>query len=205
MNEAKNKVKNSFKEQKRMYLVIITIMLVGLILGIIFSFIISKSDHTLVKDSLNTFFKDVNQQHLNYTSALLNSVIGNTTFIILIWLLGISIIGIPIIGICLFFKGFIFGFSFSSIIYTYKLPGVLKAIAYSFPHHIIALLLAIFLGFYAIFFSKKLFHYLFLKKDINLKYSMKRYVQVLVICLVCGLICSLSEVFLGPFLINLFS
>ena len=49
MNEAKNKVKNALTEQKKIYFIIIGVMLVGILLGIVFSLILSTSDHTLVK------------------------------------------------------------------------------------------------------------------------------------------------------------
>ncbi len=204
MNEAKNKVKNTLKEQKRIYLAIIILMGIGFILGITFSIIIPKTDHTLVTESLNTFFSDIQKNNINYTLALTNSLIGNISLIILIWLLGISIIGIPIICFILLLKAFILGFSISSIIYTYHIPGILKAFSYIFPHQLIALFLLIFLGFYAVYFSKKLFNFLFLKKEINLKYSMKRYLQVLVICFGGMIICSFLETFLSPMIIRLF-
>jgi len=204
MNEAKNKVKNTLKEQKRIYLMVIILLIIGILLGIVFSIIIPKSDHTLVTESLNTFFKDIKNNHINYTNAIINSLIGNIGFTLLLWLVGISIIGIPIIGIILVMKGFIFGFSISAIIYTYHLKGIGKAFGYIFPHQLLTLFFSIFLGFYAIYFSKKLFNFLFLKKEINLKHSMKRYMQVLLISGAGMIISSIIEVFISPMIINLF-
>ena len=66
MNEAKNKVKNALTEQKKIYFIIIGVMLVGILLGIVFSLILSTSDHTLVKESLNTFFTDIKNNDINY-------------------------------------------------------------------------------------------------------------------------------------------
>ena len=204
MNEAKNKVKNALTEQKKIYFIIIGVMLVGILLGIVFSLILSTSDHTLVKESLNTFFTDIKNNDINYTSVLINSLIGNVTFILLVFILGISIIGMPFIVILLLFKSFIFSFSISSIIYTYHWSGILKAFGYIFPHQIVLLFLSVLLGCYAIYFSKRLFNYLFFKKDIDLRRAMKRYLQVFVVCLGGVLLCSLSETFLSPIIIRLF-
>ena len=200
MNEAKNKVKvklkNSLETQKKIYIALLVVALLGLVLGSIYAIILSDSDHTLVRESLNAFFTDIDKNNINYGTAFINSLIGNTVLTLLIWFLGISIIGIPII--------FILGFSISSIIYTYHVKGIIYAISYIFPHQIIVILITIFLSFYAVYFSKRLFCYLFLKHDINLKHGMKRYIQVLLISLAILVLCSAIEVFLSPVIMKLF-
>ena len=184
LDNVKVKVNNKLREQKRLYLFLIVVMGLGIIAGLIYALIISKSDHNLVASSLDSFFTNIKESNINYKSGLINSLIGNIFFISFIFLLGISIIGIPFIIISLFFKAFIFSFSFVSIIYTYHLNGILKAIMYVFPHQIITLLMSLFLGFYALYFGIKLFNYLFRRKDINLRNSMKRYLQVFIIVLI---------------------
>ena len=160
LDNVKVKVNNKLREQKRLYLFLIVVMGLGIIAGLIYALIISKSDHNLVASSLDSFFTNIKESNINYKSGLINSLIGNIFFISFIFLLGISIIGIPFIIISLFFKAFIFSFSFVSIIYTYHLNGILKAIMYVFPHQIITLLMSLFLGFYALYFGIKLFNYL---------------------------------------------
>ena len=203
LNTVKTKVNDKLKEQKKIYIFIIIVMLLGLISGIIYAVILNKNDHTIVKDSLDSFFLSIKDNNIDYKSALINSLIGNITFTTFIFLLGISIIGIPIIILSLFLKTFIFGFSISSIIYTYHLNGILKAITYTLPHQLITILMALFLGFYALYFGIKLFKYLFRGKDINLRHSMKRYLQVYITVLIINIACSLIEVFLSPTLIKL--
>ncbi len=196
-------VTNKLVEQKKIYLFIIIMMTIGLIAGLVYAIILSESDHNLVAISLNSFFESIKNNDLNYSSAIINSLVGNISFITFVFLLGISIIGIPLIIICLMINAFIFGFSLSSIIYTYHLNGVLKAITYLFPHQVIVLLMNLFLGFYALYFGIKLFKYLFKGKDINLRMSMKRYLQVYIFVLLVNICCSFIEVFLSPALIKL--
>ena len=196
-------VTNKLVEQKKIYLFIIIMMTIGLIAGLVYAIILSESDHNLVAISLNSFFESIKNNDLNYSGAIINSLVGNISFITFVFLLGISIIGIPLIIICLMINAFIFGFSLSSIIYTYHLNGVLKAITYLFPHQVIVLLMNLFLGFYALYFGIKLFKYLFKGKDINLRMSMKRYLQVYIFVLLVNICCSFIEVFLSPALIKL--
>ena len=203
LNKVKTKVNDKLKEQKKIYIFLIIVMILGLILGIIYAIILNQNDHNLVTESLNSFFISIKENNIDYKNALINSLIGNITFTTFIFLLGISIIGIPIIILSLFLKTFIFGFSISSIIYTYHLNGILKTITYTLPHQLITLLMALFLGFYALYFGIKLFKYLFKGKDINLRMSMKRYLQVYIIVLLINITCSFIEVFLSPTLMKL--
>lgn len=203
LKNVKNKVTNKLEEQKKIYIFLIIIMLIGLIGGIIYAVILNKSDHNLVTTSLDSFFTSIKNNDIDYKSALINSLIGNISFVTFIFLLGISIIGIPLIIMSLAISSFIFGFSLSSIIYTYHLNGILRAITYLFPHQIITLLMSLFLGFYALYFGIKLFKYLFRGVDINLRNSMKRYLQVYITVLLFFIGCSFLEVFLSPALIKL--
>ena len=203
LSKVKTKVNDKLKEQKKIYIFLIIVMILGLISGIIYAIILNQNDHNLVTESLNSFFISIKENNIDYKNALINSLIGNITFTTFIFLLGISIIGIPIIILSLFLKTFIFGFSISSIIYTYHLNGILKTITYTLPHQLITLLMALFLGFYALYFGIKLFKYLFKGKDINLRMSMKRYLQVYIIVLLINITCSFIEVFLSPTLMKL--
>ena len=203
LKKVKTKVTNKLAEQKKIYIFLIVVMSIGLLLGIIYAVILNKSDHALVTTSLDSFFTSIKNNDIDYKSALINSLIGNISFVTFIFLLGISIIGIPLIIFSLASASFIFGFSLSSIIYTYHFNGILKAITYLFPHQLITLLMSLFLGFYALYFGIKLFKYLFRGIDINLRSSMKRYLQVYVTVLLIFITCSFIEVFLSPTLIKL--
>ncbi len=204
MNEASKKVKNKLYEQKKIYLSIIITIALGIISGIIYNLILSKSNHTLITNQLNSFFDAIKKNDINYIPMLFNSLIGNLSLVILIWLLGISIIGLPLIYILCFGKGFLLSFSIISILTTYKFKGIILAVCYLIPGPIILLLYLIFLGFSSAFFSKKLFSYLFLKQDISLRHSMKRYLQVLLVSVVVAGCCSLFDTFFMPNFLKLF-
>ena len=204
MNEASKKVKNKLYEQKKIYLSIIITITLGIVCGIVYNLILSKSDHTLITNQLNSFFDAIKKNDINYIPMLFNSLIGNLYLVILIWLLGISIIGLPLIYILCFGKGFLLSFSIISILTTYKFKGIILAVCYLIPGPIVLLLYLIFLGFSSAFFSKKLFSYLFLKQDISLRHSMKRYLQVLLVSIVVAGCCSLFDTFFMPNFLKLF-
>lgn len=166
-------VTDSIMQQKKRYFFLAILLVVGCILGTIFALILSKTDKQIVASSLDSFFKGVVTDDLDYLQAFYQSLINQVIPAVFMWILGISIIGVPVLLFFDFFKGFLVGFSFTSILMTYKWKGILKAFFYVFPHQILGLFFTVFLVFYAIRFSGKLFSVLFLKKDIDLKRAMK--------------------------------
>jgi len=200
------RVKNSINRQKKLYFFLIGLIIVAVILGILFWFIINKEDKLLVNNELTSFFTSIKDgNNINYLGSFFNSFITNLLYICLIWLLGISIIGLPIIVVLIGLKGFIVGFSIVSIIATYGFKGILGMVSYTFPHQIIFLLLLVLLGFYSIYFCIKLFKYLFLKQNINFKDAMRRYLKILLISSITATIISLFETFVATYFIELFT
>ena len=206
MNLGMKKAKNYIMQQKKTYLFLIVLTIVSILAGVLFWFIISSEDKVLVKDQLTNFFISIKKGNdINYFSSFINSVVTNLGYILLMWLLGISIIGLPFILIMMAIKSFIVGFSISSIIASFRIKGIVGSIAYLFPHQFIFLLLLILLGFYATSFCVKLFKYLFLKQNINFKEAMRRYIKILGLSCLVGIILSLFETFISIYLIKLFT
>lgn len=206
MNNKLYAAKNSIIKQKKLYRIIITLMVFGIISGILFIFFISKESKTKALVSIKNFFDLMNTSTgINYGKSLLNTLVNNIGYVLLIWLLGISIIGLPITIVLAFMKSFIVGFSISSIISCYKAKGILGAFLYVFPHQIIILFIYLLLSFYSISFSIKLFKSLFLKQTINFRVVMQKYIKILLISLIGIIIVSLYEVFISTYFIKLFT
>lgn len=179
---------------------LIIILIISLILGLLYLSIISKNNISIIKSNLNTYINSLKK--LNYLIGLKNCLTSNLIYIIVIWLLGISIIGIPIIILILIIKSFILGFTISSIIYTYGIIGIPITIIYTIPL-IINLFLLTFLGYYGIIFSKNLNKLLFLKKEINFKNIMKRYIKLLIFSILITILSSLIEIYIIPNILKL--
>lgn len=191
------KIKNN-----KLLFILATLTVISLILGLLFPAILSQENTELIKKSVTSFFTAIKTNQLNYPSALISSLSNNLICSLGIWLLGISIIGLPIILICIIFKGFLIGFSFTSILITYGIKGVLYAIIYTLPN-IINLLGLFLLSYYAISFSISLFNDLFRKKEMNKKTIIKRYLKIGIYAFIYFIISSLLEIYIIPAILKL--
>ena len=197
-----DKMRKKLKINKNGILFFLGIAAIGFISGVIFITIISKSDQTLVKEYINDYFNNINK--INYLDVFKNTFLESLSFIIIVWLLGMSVIGIPINVFYYFIKSFIIGFSISSFILTYKIKGCLYAFLYIVPHNIINLIIYTILIYFTINFSLTLIYAIFKKKNINFKIIMNKYVNILFLSLGLILITSIYETFVVPNLIKLF-
>jgi len=196
--------KQSINKQKKIYLIFISIITISIILGFLFYFIISDGNKELVITTQKSFFNNISSNNIKYLNSFINSILSNFMYISLIFILGLSIIGfIFIIGIVIF-KSFILGFSISSIIGTFGIKGVVLSLLYIFPHQILFLILLLLMCFYSCSFCYKLFKHLFLRSIINFRKLKDKYLKIYVICLIGSLICSTYEVFIIPWLIDIF-
>ena len=132
-----------------------------------------------------------------------NNLITNISYVILIWLLGISVIGLPIIIIMFFTKCFILGFSVGAILTTFKLKGILVSLVYVFPGQVISLLFLLLLMMYSMSFTFKMIYAILKKKSIDFKLIMNKYFKILLIVLGVIILMSLCDTYLMPRLIKL--
>ena len=187
-----------------MFLLIIAIL--GIIIGIIFSNILSAPDEKLVYTKLTTFFNNLKDDvKIDYWKNLLEILKNNFLYLGCILIFGISIIGLVLNNFILFFKSFILGFSIGGIISIYLYQGLILSFVYVFPSLIINLLLYLIAVYYANMFSLNLFDVLFRKKSFNFPPFIKRYFKIFGILACLLFISSLLETFLTPFLLKLFS
>lgn len=203
----KNKIfKQEFKKNKYKYIFLITIVVLGFIIGIIFSNILSYNDKKEISLFVETYFINLkNGEEINFLSNFFNILGTNTIYMILLFIFGLSIIGIILNPFILYFKSFIIGFSVGIIITVYSFKGILFGLLYIFPHQIINLIIYILLSYYGINFSIKLFKNLFLHKNINLNEFTKKYLKVLLFSFIILLVSSLYETFFADFIMKVFT
>lgn len=189
---------------KKINLFVIFVILLGIISGSIFLMVLSENDKTLVINQITTFISNINTNNISNLDAFKNAIYENFIFIILIWILGMSIIGIIINIFLVYMKGFIIGFSLSSFFLVYKYKGLLAGLIYAFPTSIINIIITTIVGVYSILFTIYLWKSIFLKEHTNsLSKFLKKYLLILIICLVLALISSLCEAYLVPALLKL--
>lgn len=202
MKKQMDKLKNKTTSNKKIIVFLVGLFLIGLIAGSIFITIISKSDQALVKEYIKEFVNKADKNKLNYLEALKNASLSNGLFIVIVWLLGFSIIGIPIVIFMYFSKAFILGFSLSSFILQYKFKGLLLALIYFFPHHVVNILAYTLILIYSLKISFILVNSIINKKTISFKAIMNRYLIVFAVSIGMVIVASLYECFVVPFLIR---
>ena len=176
---------------------LIILGLIAIVLGVLFPAIITNDNKELINQSISSFITGIKDGKTNYISGFISSITNNILVFFCIWILGISIIGIPIILFILFFKGFLVGFSFSSILITYGPSGILKAIVYTLPN-IINALAAFLLCYYAISFSIMIYRSIFKKETRNWQNIVRRYIKIGLFYIVFSIIISIIESYIIP-------
>lgn len=204
MNKLYEKIKEDMLKDKSIYYALVSTVIISIIFGGLFITIIKDNDKTLVLNQIGSFFTSIKGNHINYLDSLKNSLISNNIYIFLIWLLGISIIGIPIIVLMLFFKGFTLGFTITSIIYKYKVSGIIGALAYIFPHLIINIGVYFIISYYALKLSLTILNSILKRTPLDIKYFINKYIVLLGVSIIVLIFSSLIETYISPYLIKLF-
>ena len=187
----------------RTNIIAFSVFIIGIITGSIFIMVINTNDKSLVVEHITKFFSNVNSSNYSYLDSLKNMLSLNYFYVIVIWVLGLSILGILVNIFLTYLKGFIIGFTTSSLIITYGFKSILAVILYIIPHTLINSLVIIILTIYSITFSRYLLIQIFQKKDMKTKNFMKKYLIILLISVALTLVSSISEVYLFPFLLKL--
>lgn len=189
-------------KDKKQFIIIFVICIVAFIIGVLLPSILNEENRKIIQTSLNSFFDTIKNNQLKTNELLFKILTSNIIIDLILWLLGISIIGIPIVIILLGYKSLSLGFTISSIISTYKLNGVIKALIYIVPN-IINLFIFFVISYYSIGFSLMLFNYLFRKKEYNKRIIVNRYLKLLVISIIILIFSSVIETYVVPKLFSL--
>lgn len=191
---------------KKKYLFLFIIVIVGFVVGILFSNILNNNDSKLVSTKIGEYFNNLaNDVPINYFRNLITSIKNNIFYLVIIWVFGLSVIGLLFNNFIIFFKSFILGFSVGSIINIYLYSGLVLSFFYIFPALLINLFVLMMMTYYANNLSLNIFNVIFRKKDIKFSLILKNYTKVLGIFAIILLISSIIETFIMPFFLKLFS
>lgn len=205
----KNKKIKTFKNiklkltSKNLFIFLISFTIIALITGIIFYFLLSPEDKTIVNTNTSNYF--LINDNISYIKELKENILNNTYNIFLIWILGISVIGI-IANIFIYFcELFSIGFTLASIFNIYKAKGIIATICYLLTSKILLIIIMFILTFFSIKISYKIIKQCFTKEEINLKKEITKYFKILVISFIIIIAISMLKVFIDPFLIKFFT
>ena len=197
------KLKDIILPNKKINFFITTILILGIISGSIFLMISNETDKSSVITQIQTFFQNISNNSIDNGLALKNSLIINYLFIGAIWILGLSMIGVIANIFLTYIKGFLVGFSISSIFLTYEYKGILAALLYTFPSQLLNLIIISILSIYSVMFAKNLLQIITSKKNTNNRLMLKKYTIILMMCIILSFISSLLEVYLFPNILKL--
>lgn len=204
MNAKLKKIISTIIPNKKINYFTFFIITLGIISGSIFLIIINQTDKTSVIEQITNFMNNINNNNINNVQALKNSLFNNFTYVMLIWILGMSIIGIIFNIFFIYIKGFVIGFSISSLIYVYGVKGILASFIYIFPHQILNIFIIIILGIYSIMFTNNLYKVILGNRNTGIRNFIKKYLYILLISIIITIISSLIETFFTPALFKLF-
>lgn len=202
MNKIMDKLNKRVTINRKLFIFLFLLFIIGLLVGSLFTTILKDSDQTLVKDSLNNFLTSINKNQLKVETTFLPALFSQIVYVLSVWLLGVSILGLPIVVILYFSKAFTLGFSIGSLLYHYHTKGILLSIAYIFPHQIINFFIYTILTIYSLSLSLKLLDSLIHKKRLDFRFILNKYLFILILSLVGVIITSSLEIFVMPKLIS---
>ena len=194
------------KKQKYKYIFLITIMILGIVSGIVLANILSYNDKEVISNTINEYLLNLkNGKSLNYLTNFINSLKVNYFYFLLLIILSLSIIGIILNPFILYIKSVIIGFTTGIMINIYGYGGILLGIFSIFPHQIINLVIYMVISYYGMLLSIKLFRLIFFKEQFNIVSFRKKYIKIILLGIIILLISSIYEIFLGDFILKLFT
>ncbi len=112
-------VKEHISSNLKEYIIVLTIFLIGIIVGIIFINNSTQVQQIEITNYLQTFIKDLNEnKDINKMSLLKESIIENIVLAVSLWFIGSTVIGIPIVYGIIAFRGFSLGYTIASAVAT---------------------------------------------------------------------------------------
>ena len=196
-------IKSIILPNRKINILAILVLFLGVIAGAVFSSIISMNDRLLIIDKIKIFTNNINSNSIDSLLALKNSLSINLIYVFLIWILGMALLGIIFNIFILFVKGFVFGFSIAAFIITYSYKGIILSLLYLLFGQLLNIIVILILTIYSLMFSWQLIRMIFKDNNIHIKRFLKNYLIILVFAIFISIISSIGETFLLPALVKL--
>ncbi len=199
MYTKKTLVVNHVKEHATIYIFMVILFLTGIIFG---SIIVNSMNFVQKQDLffyLERFFGQIShEQHIENKEILKDSFFYHAKYLILLFILGLSVIGLPVVWILLFLKGLVVGFSVGFIVNQLGLQGLLLASLSIAPQNFFFLFIYIIAGSLSMIFSLTLMRKLFTRKFSHpVLQPFGQYITVFSLLLVCSFLAAILEAFVA--------
>lgn len=152
-----------------------------------------------------SFFNILDEQPVQSAAVFKQSLLNNSQFVLIIWVLGITVIGIPLILLIVGIKGFILGFSVSFLVEGMGLRGLLFALAAVLPQNLLIVPGILVAGVLGISFSISMLRRRKAKSKKSFSSELTLYSFNIFVSLLILFVGSLVEGYITPVFIKLFS
>lgn len=185
------------------YATIYLFMLVLFLTGVIFGAVIVNSMGFVQKQDLlfylEQFFEKIaGSKGIENDVVLKGSFFYHTKYLLLLFILGLSVIGLPIVWILLFLKGLVVGFSVGFIVNQFGFEGLFLASLSIAPQNLVIIPIYLIAGSLSMIFSLTLLNKLFSRRMSRpILQPLSRYVIVFIVLLVGALLAALMEAYVS--------
>lgn len=199
MKNSRTLVMNHVKGHATIYIFMIILFLTGIIFGAI---IVNSMNFVQKQDLifyLDRFFGQIINGHtIENKEILKDSFFYHGKYLLLLFVLGLSVIGLPIVWILLFVKGLVIGFSVGFIVNQLGLKGLLLASVSIVPQNLLIIPIYIIAGSLSMIFSLTLLNKLFSRKiSQSIAAPFVNYVTIFGILLIGTFAAALVEAFIA--------
>lgn len=187
-------------EHSSVFLFVSILFMMGVIFGAVIVNSMSFDQREDLFYYLSQFFSQIANGKTDASGELFQqSLLHNSKFIALMWVLGISIIGLPVILILLFIKGMVVGFTVGFLVSQMGWKGFVFAFVSILPQNVIIIPVFIVMAAVSIVFSLKMVSRQFTKKlSQPILPFFWRYVLLLGAAIVLLAVASGIEAYLSP-------
>lgn len=127
-NKIKSLIANNLIENKREYIIILILFIIGIFSGVLFVNNLKENQFNNVSNYINTFIEKIKGiENINTLQILKTSVLQNIGLSLLICFFGTTVIGIPVVFGLIIYRGFCLGYTISSFI---SVLGTAKGLAF---------------------------------------------------------------------------
>ncbi|MED4604261.1 stage II sporulation protein M [Paenibacillus validus] len=188
------------KEHLSLYIFVGVIFVTGVVFGAVMVNALSLEQKQEITRYLSNFFSIVDQGMLvgEAPNSFRETLSLHMKWVLIIWLLGMSVIGLPLILILDFLKGVLIGFTVGYMVGTLSWHGLLFALVSVVPQNLIVIPVLIVCSVTAIAFSVRLVKNRFIQKKGALFEPLLRFTSVAAASGVLMVGVALFEAYLSP-------
>lgn len=203
MKKFLQKISDTFREQRFIYLLVLLFFCIGVVIGVYTVMYMGETDRSDLTSYFNSYISSISLNETNYGDLLFTVLKKNLLLIVPIVLLSFTFLGTPIILIIDLIKGFSLGYTFTFLLCTFNGKGMGLAAVSIIPQNIIYIPCIIILSVIGISLSTKIFKEKIFKHSVMSKREILKDVSNFLI-LVMGLflVGVLIETYLSPNIIK---